>query len=184
MKYYYKTRNDVMSASLDDKIDRLLYLNAKSAEQSYVSAIKSSNYALNDIKEKNIKIGALVEGEAFFHEKLQYYDVIGFLVEAEEEYHGKRYKTYGFRSIYFGKCDKYAPVDFDDGSSLDPTGVFGNGFGDYVEITDILASEDEVNKCINENKIDINKYLKELNLYLAEKSQSNKQEMTHSDMEV
>jgi len=180
---YYKTKNEIMCSTLEDQIDILLYINAKACEQSVKNLIRSSNNSLDDIKERNIKIGPLVHGEAYFHEKDQYYDVIGFLVESECEFHGNRLKTYGFRSIYFGKCNEYAPVDFDDGTSLNPSGQIPNGLGDYVEILDVLRNQEEVDKCIQENKIDINKYLKESGLLLAEK-RLKKKDKSHSDMEV
>lgn len=183
MKYYYKTKNDVMSSSLEDKIDTLLYVNAKACEQSLKNIIRSKDSTIDDVKERNITIGPLVCGEAYYHEKDQYYDVIGFLVESECQFKGARSKIYGFRSIYFGKCDEYAPVDFDDGYSLEPYGQIGNGLGDHVEILDVLKSKEEVEKCIKDKKIDINKYLKESGLCLAEKSHKEKN-MTHSDMEV
>ena len=183
MKYYYKTKNDVMSASLEDKIDTLLYVNAKACEQSLKNIIRSKNSSIEDVKERNIKIGPLVSGEAYYHEMNHYYDVIGFLVESECQFNGARTKTYGFRSIYFGKCHECAPVDFDDGYSLEPYGQIGNGLGDHVEILDVLESDEDVQKCINKNNIDINKYLKDLGLCLAEKSHKEK-EVAHSDMEV
>lgn len=182
-KGYYKTKNDIMCSTLADQIDTLIYLNAKSCEQSVKNLIRSNNNSLEDIKERNIKIGPLVSGEAYYHEKDQYYDVIGFLVESECEFHGNRMKTFGFRSIYFGKCDDFAPVDFDDGISLEPYGQIPNGLGDYVEILDVLRSQNEIDKCINENSIDINKYLKESGLLLAEK-RFRKKEKSHSAMEV
>ena len=165
-KGYYKTKNEIMCLTLADQIDTLMYINAKSCEQSVKNLLRDKTSSLEDIKERNIKIGPLVHGEAYYHEKDQYYDVIGFLVESECEFHGNRIKTYGFRSIYFGKCNEYAPVDFDDGYSLEPTGQIPNGLGDHVEILDVLRNQDEVDKCIKENNIDINKYLKEVNLYL------------------
>lgn len=183
MKYYYKTKNDVITSSLSDKIDTLLYINARACQQSMKNIIRSKDFSLNDIKERNIKIGPLVKGEAFYHEKNQYYDVIGFLVESECEFKNSRIKTYGFRSIYFGKCDKTAPVDFDDGDSLEPYGQIGNGLGDFVEILEVINSKEEVEKCILDNGIDINKYLKETGLLLEEKKQINK-EIEESNMEV
>ena len=175
MQSYYKTKNDVMTSSLEDKIDTLLCVNAKACFQSLTRFIKNKDNDINDIKERNIKIGALVEGEAYYHEKDQYYDVIGFLVESECEYHGNRLKTVGFRSIYFGKCDDYAPVDFDDGYSMNDLEI-GNGLGDHVEITDVLVDENKVNEIIKEKNIDINKYLKEYGLLLPEKNIKNEKE--------
>lgn len=170
-----------MSAQLKDKIDRLLFINAKACQQSLKNVLRSKDYSIEDIKERNIEIGPLVYGEAYFHEVNQRYDVIGFLVKSECEFKGSRITTYGFRSIYYGKCHDMAPLDFDEGDSLEPYGKIANGLGDYVEILEEFNSNEEVKKCINENNIDINKYLKELNLLLAEKSQKEK---THSDMEV
>ena len=183
MKYYYKTKADVMSSSLEDKIDTLLYINAKACEQSLKNILRSKDNTIEDVKERNIKIGPLVLGEAYFHEVDQYYDVIGFLVESECEYKKSRMKSFGFRSIYFGKCHEMAPVDFDDGYSLEPYGQIGNGLGDHVEVLEILKSQNDIDKCIQENKIDINKYLKDFGLLLAEKSLSKKTK-EHSDMEV
>lgn len=174
MKYYYKTKNDVLTSTLKEQIDTLLYVNAKSCEQSLKNLIRSKNYSVNDVKERNIKIGPLVYGEAYFHEKDQYYDVIGFLVESECEFHKSRLKTYGFRSIYFGKCDKYAPVDFDEGTSLEPYGQIPNGLGDYVEILDVLVSQEKVDQCIKDNNININFYLKDLGLLLDKKEKKSK----------
>lgn len=124
----------------------------------------------------------MVSGEAYFHEKDQYYEVIGFLVCSECQFKGKRMKTYGFRSIYFSKCDETAPVDFDEGISLEPSGTFNNGFGDKVEIYNVLASQNEVDKCIKDNNIDINKYLKEVGL-LLEKNNNYSNEI-ENEMEV
>ena len=183
MKYYYKTKNDLMSSSLEDKIETLLFVNAKSCEQSLKNILRSKDKSIEDVKERNITIGPLVYGEAYYHKVDQYYDVIGFLVESECEFNKNRLKTYGFRSIYFGKCHDYAPVDFDEGYSLEPYGQIGNGFGDHVEIMEELATKEEVEKCIQDNKIDINKYLKELGLLLAEKSLT-KESKAHSTMEV
>lgn len=166
---YYKTKSDVMSATLKDKVDRLLYINAKSCQQSLKNVLRSKDYTIEDVKERNIEIGPLVYGEAFFHELDERYDVIGFLVKSECEFKGNRMITYGFRSIYYGKCNEFAPVDFDEGTSLEAFGQIGNGLGDYVEILDELNSAKEVQKCIKENNIDINKYLKEFNLLLSEK---------------
>ena len=53
-KSYYKTKADVYSAPLKDKIDRLLYINAKSCEQSLKNIIRNKDYSLNDVKEKNL----------------------------------------------------------------------------------------------------------------------------------
>lgn len=183
MRYYYKTKNDVMSSSLEDKVDTLLYINSKSCLQSMKNILRSKDNTIDDIKERNIKIGPLVYGEAYFHEVDEHYDVIGFLVESECQFKGDRTKTFGFRSIYFGKCHDMAPVDFDDGYSLEPFGQIGNGLGDHVEILEVLKTEEEVNKCIQKNNIDINKYLKDVGLLLAEKSLS-KNTKEHSDMEV
>ena len=180
-KSYYKTKADVYSAPLKDKIDRLLYINAKSCEQSLKNIIRNKDYSLNDVKEKNLEIGPLVVGEAYFHEVNQYYDVIGFLVKSECEFKGSRLITHGFRSIYFGNCDDMAPVDFDEGTSLEPCGTIGNGLGDRVEILEELNSKEEVNKCIKENNIDINKYLKEYNLLLADRKEKKKKD---KNMEV
>lgn len=182
-KGYYKTKNDIMCSTLEDQIDTLLYINAKACEQSVKNLIRNNNNTLEDIKERNIKIGPLVIGEAYYHEKDQYYDVIGFLVESECEFKGNRLRTFGFRSIFMGKCSEYAPVDFDDGNSLNPIGQISNGLGDYVEILDVLRTQEEIDKCINDNKIDINKYLKESGLLLSEKK-LNKKEKLYSDMEV
>lgn len=185
MKNYYKTRNDLMTSSLEDKLDTMLYINAKQCEASLKNLMRSKdkNININDIKERNVEIGPLVSGEAFFHEVDQYYDVVGFLVKSECEYKGNRIVTYGFRSIYFGKCHEYAPVDFDDGHSLEPVGKIGNGLGDFVEILDVLKTDEEIKKCIKENNIDINKYLKDCNMLLAEK-RFFKKEKSHSSMEV
>ena len=139
-KSYYKTKADVYSAPLMDKIDRLLYINAKSCEQSLKNIIRNKDYSLNDVKEKNLEIGPLVVGEAYFHEVNQYYDVIGFLVKSECEFKGSRLITHGFRSIYFGKCHDMAPVDFDEGTYLEPCGTIGNGLGDRVEILEELKN--------------------------------------------
>ncbi len=173
MKNYYKTKNDLFSSPLRDRIGTLLYLNAKTCEQNLKNIIssKNSDLSIDDIKERNINIGALVSGEAYYHETDQYYHVIGFMVESEFEYKGNRTRAFGFRSIYFSPCHDFAPVDFDEGSSLDDKGRIGNGFGDYVEIDEEIVSKDEVEKCINENYIDINKYLRELNLLLLIKEE-------------
>lgn len=170
-KTYYKTKYELMNASLEDKINTCLYINSRACEQSVNKLLKDKNFNIDDIREKNIKIGALVEGEAFFHEKNQYYDVIGFMVESECEFRGNRHKTYGFRGIYFGKCDDYAPIDFDEAESLEPAGTIPNGLGDHVEILDVLSSEEEVNKVIESKNIDINHYLKQLGLLLPDKIQ-------------
>ena len=159
-----------MNASLEDKIRTCLYINSRACEQSVNKLLKNKDFNIDDIREKNIRIGALVEGEAFFHEKDEYYDVIGFMVESECEFHGHRHKTYGFRGIYFGKCDNYAPIDFDEANSLKPEGRIPNGLGDYVEIMEVLASEEEVNNVIELNNVDINYYLKELGLLLPDKN--------------
>ncbi len=181
MKTYYKTKSDLMSSPLQERIDRLLYINGKACQQDLMTFFKNKNFTINDIKERNLEIGPLVIGEAYYHELNQRYDVIGFLVKSECEFKGSRRTTCGFRSIYFGKCSDSAPVDFDEGNSLESCGTIGNGLGDFVEILEEINSKEEVKKCIEENKIDINKYLKEFNLLLAEKSQK---EMAHSDMEV
>lgn len=178
---YYETKSDVMSATLKDKIDRLLYINAKSCEQGLSNILRSKNFNINDIKERNLEIGPLVYGEAYYHELNQRYDVIGFLVKSECEFKKQRMVTYGFRSIYFGKCNEYAPVDFDEGTSLEPYGTIGNGFGDSVEILEELSPSSEVAKCIKENNIDINKYLKEFNLLLDEKKIDDK---NHNSKEI
>ena len=174
-KTYYKTKYDLMNASLEDKIRTCLYINSRACEQSVNKLLKNKDFNIDDIREKNIKIGALVEGEAFFHEKDEYYDVIGFMVESECEFHGHRHKTYGFRGIYFGKCDDYAPIDFDEADSLNPEGRIPNGLGDYVEIMEVLVSEEDVNKVIDSKHIDINQYLKELGLLLPDKSKNFKE---------
>lgn len=183
MKYYYKTKTNLMSSSLEDNIDTFLYINAKACEQSLKNILRSKDRTIEDVKERNIVIGPLVEGEAYYHEVDQYYPVIGFLVESECEFNDNRIKTYGFRSIYFGNCHDTAPVDFDEGYSLEPYGQIGNGFGDHVEIMDVLKTKEEVEKCIQDNNIDINKYLKEMGLLLAEKSFT-KESKAHSAMEV
>lgn len=178
MKNYYKTRNEVMTASLEDRIDTLLFLNSKTAEVSSKTLVETDkNFNLNDFKERNIRIGPLVYGEAYYHEVDEYYDVIGFLVESECEYKGRRMKTYGFRGIYFGECNEFAPIDFDEGSSLNPHGYIGNGLGDEVEILDVIVSQEDVDKCVVDNKIDINKYLKEVGLLLSEKKNKRKREL-------
>lgn len=169
---YYKTKNELYSAKLEDKIDRLLKINALSCNQSIKKFMKDKSFCLNDIKERNLEIGALVEGEAYFHEEDEYYDVIGFIVKAETEFRGVRSIQYGFRSIYFGKCNEYAPVDFDDGTSIDNESTYGNGLGDFVEITDVLVTKKEVNRIIKENNIDINKYLRDMDLLLPKKEKS------------
>jgi len=167
---YYKTKADVFSDCLSNKIDRLLYINAKAIEQNLITQRRNKDFNINDFKEKNIKIGPLVYGEAYYHEKDEYYEVIGFLVQSECEYKGTKLNTYGFRSIYFGKCNEYAPVDFDYGDSLEAFGEIGNGLGDRVEIIEELNSLEEIEKCIKENSIDINKYLKKSNLLLNDKT--------------
>ena len=180
---FYKTKYELLSTPLNEIIDNFLYMNAKAVGQSVRDLIVNKNYTLEDIKERNIKIGPLVQGEAYFHEKDEYYDVIGLLVKSEFEFNGCRTINYGFRSLYLGKCDKSAPVDFDEGYSLEPEGTFGNGFGDYVEIHDEIKSQNEVDKCIKDNNIDINKYLKESGLLLLEKN--NKRNIkSYSQMEV
>ena len=180
---YYKTKNDLLSSTLKEQIDTLLYINAKACEQSVKNLIRGNNLSIDDLKERNIKIGPLVLGEAYYHEVDEYYEVIGFLVESECEFHGNRIKTYGFRSIYFGKCHECAPVDFDEGYSLEPSGKIPNGLGDYVEIFQVLRNQNEVDKCIKENKIDINKYLEENGMLLSEKKQI-KKERASANMEV
>ena len=171
-KTYYQTKYEVMNATLEDKIKTCLYLNAKSCEQYAVETIKNKTFSQENIKERNIRIGALVEGEAYFHEKDEYYDVVGFMVESESAFQGNRYKTYGFRGIYFSNCDEYAPIDFDDGVSLKPEGTIPNGLGDFVEIIDVLSTEEEVNEIIESKNIDINLYLKRSNLLLQEQKEN------------
>lgn len=180
---YYKTKNALLSSTLEEQIDTLLYINAKACEQSVKNLIRVNNLSIDDLKERNIKIGPLVLGEAYYHEVDEYYEVIGFLVESECEFHENRIKTYGFRSIYFGKCHECAPVDFDEGYSLEPSGKIPNGLGDYVEIFQVLRNQNEVDKCIKENKIDINKYLEENSMLLSEKKQI-KKERASANMEV
>ena len=177
MKNYYKTRNEVMTASLEDKIDTLLFLNSKTCEQTLKSLDDAKKQNLNDFRERNLKIGPLVYGEAYYHEVDEYYDVIGFLVESECEFRGHRMKTYGFRGIYFGNCNDNAPIDFDEGTSLRPYGYIGNGYGDEVEILDVIISQEDVDKCITDNNININKYLKEVGLLLPEKRKRKKREL-------
>lgn len=172
----------MLTSTLKDKIDTLLFINSKACEQSLKDIIRSKNYSIDDIKERNIKIGPLVSGEAYFHEKDQYYEVIGFLVCSECQFKGSRIKTYGFRSIYFGNCDDMAPVDFDEGDSLEPSGTFHNGFGDKVEIYNVLANQNEVDNCIKENNIDINSYLKDVGLLLEKNNNSS--EKINKEMEV
>lgn len=185
MKNYYKTKNELFSSPLKDRIDTFLYLNAKSCERSLKNLITNRNddISLNDIRERNINIGSLVSGEAYYHEVDQYYDVIGFMVESEFEYKGNRTKACGFRSIYFGQCHDFAPVDFDEGDSLEASGRIGNGLGDYVEIEEEISSREEVEKCINEHHIDINQYLRELNLLLPVKEEK-KNNKSNPSMEV
>ncbi|MDD4188218.1 MAG: hypothetical protein PHX04_05650 [Bacilli bacterium] len=183
MRKFYKTKNDLFTSTLEEKIDTLLFINSRACMQGLKNLIRSKNTTIEDFKEKNIAIGPLVYGEAYYHEVDEYYDVIGFLVESECEFLGKRMKTFGFRGIYFGKCHEAAPIDFDEADSLEPYGKIPNGLGDHVEILNVLVDKKEVDKCIQDNKIDINKYLKELGLLLAEKSFT-KDSKTHSAIEV
>ena len=169
MKDYYKSLDELKRASLLEKIDTFLYVNAKSAEESYKRNKNNESLIKSDFEERNIKIGSLVKGEAYNHETGKYYDVVGFMIETEIEYNGKREIVYGMRSIYFDTDDIYAPIDFDEGYSLEPFGEISDFMGNYVSIDEEIVTSDEVNECIKNNNIDINKYLKEVNLFLSSK---------------
>ena len=172
MNYYYKDRKEFSKDSLKEKIDRLLLIGKNDCEEYLEKYAKLKDISPNEVKERNIQIGALLKGEAFFHELDEYYDVIGFMVEAEHDYDGKRKTEYGFRGILFGKSSQFAPINFDEAYSIDDTGQIGNGLGDHIEILEELESKENVNKCIVENNIDINKYLKETNMYLEPKEEN------------
>ena len=106
----------MLTSTLKDKIDTLLFINSKACEQSLKDIIRSKNYSIDDIKERNIKIGPLVSGEAYFHEKDQYYEVIGFLVE-NKIYVDNRFKSFekGFFAIYHSNCEPNVPLIFERG---------------------------------------------------------------------
>ena len=169
MNYYYKDRKEFNKDSLKEKIDRLLLIGKNDCEEFLENYAKTKEYSINDCKERNIKIGSLLKGEAFYHELEEYYEVIGFMVEAEHDYNGKRKIEYGFRGILFGKSSSTAPINFDEAESLDDYENIPNGLGDHIEVLDVLETKENVNKCIEENNIDINKYLKESNMYLDPK---------------
>lgn len=169
MNFYYKDRKEFNKDSLKQKIDRLLLIGKNDCKEYLERCAKLKDIPVNECKERNNKIGALLKGEAFFHETEEYYEVIGFMVEAEHEYDGKRKTEYGFRGIIFGKSSNFAPINFDEADSLDDCGNIPNGLGDHIEILDVLETEENVNKCIDENNIDINKYLKETSMYLEPK---------------
>lgn len=80
----------------------------------------------------------------------------------------KKEKIYGFRGIYFNSNDELIPINFDLGKSLNESHRIDNGLGDYVELDEELVSQKDIQKTIDENNIDINKYLKEVNLLLEE----------------
>jgi len=168
MKYYYRTKDDVNNATLEEKLDTMLYINAKHCLQSYEDRkqlLPKPN--INNYKEKILNIGGLYKGIGHFHNTDESYMVIGFMVESEVEYYKKRSKMFGFRSIYFDKCSEYAPIDFDDADSLDDvSGRIDNGIGDHVNIIGELISKNEVQDFIKKNNIDLNKYLKETGMYL------------------
>lgn len=177
MKNYYKTKNDFYSSTLEDKIDTLLYTNAKCLEQ-YLNTliINKTRFSMNDIKERNINIGALLSGEVYYKEKNKHYEIFGFMVETEMIVNNKRKVSYGFRGIYFNSDDELSPINFDLARNLDDTDRIENGLGDYVELDEEIIQKRDVQKLIIDNNIDINKYLKELNLFLEEKTK-------HKEME-
>ena len=131
MSKLYKTKSELFETPLEKRIELLLVEHADAVAKS-MRKIKTTNLKIEDFQERNLEIGALVEGEAYCK-------------------------------------DKNLPIDFDAGESLEPTGQINNGLGDFVEISDVIISDKEVNKCIQENNIDINKYLKEKGVLLEEK---------------
>lgn len=167
---YYKDRREFTKDSLKEKIDRFLLIGKNDCEEYLERCARLKEVPLNECKERNVKIGSLLKGEAYYHELDEYYDVIGFMVESEHDYNGQRKTDYGFRGILFGKSSQSAPINFDEACSLQDTNNIPNGFGDYIEILEELESSENVNKCIIENNIDINKYLKEANMYLEPKA--------------
>lgn len=168
MSKLFRTKSEIMETPLDKRIDLLLLEHADAVAKS-IKKIKNTALKVEDFQERNLKIGALVEGEAYCKSLNKRYDVIGFLVKGENQYDNVYYTTYGFRSIYVGDENKNLPIDFDAGDSLEPVGQFQNGLGDFVDIMDVLVSEKDVEKCIEDNNIDINRYLKEKGVLLAEK---------------
>lgn len=168
MSKLYKTKNEMFETPLEKRIELLLIEHADAVAKS-MKKIKNTNLKVEDFQERNLEIGALVEGEAYCNSLNKRYDVIGFMVKGENQYNNVYYTTYGFRSIYVSDDDKNLPIDFDAGDSLEPVGQINNGLGDFVEISDVIVSEKDVNKCIQENNIDINKFLKEKGVLLEEK---------------
>lgn len=171
MSYYYKDKKELQNDSLKEKIDRLLLIGKNDCEEFLERCIKNKEYnmSIEDCKERNVKIGSLVRGIGWFHELDETYEVIGFMVESETEFRGKKETKYGFRGVYFGESNKFAPINFDEAVALDDYGVIANGLGDSIEIMHVIEDKEIVNQCIEENDIDINKYLKESNLYLEPK---------------
>lgn len=168
MSKLYKTKSELFETPLEKRIELLLVEHADAVAKS-MRKIKTTNLKIEDFQERNLEIGALVEGEAYCKELNKRYDVIGFMVKGENQYNNVYYTTYGLRSIYVSDDDKNLPIDFDAGESLEPVGQINNGLGDFVEISDVIITDKEVNKCIQENNIDINKYLKEKGVLLEEK---------------
>lgn len=179
MKNYYKTKNDFYSSTLEDKIDTLLYTNAKCLEQYLNTLIMNkTRFSMNDIKERNLNIGALLSGEVYYSDKNKHYEIFGFMVETEMMVNNKKKVSYGFRGIYFNSDDELSPINFDLARNLDDTDRIENGLGDYVELDEEIIPKRDVQKTIIDNNIDINKYLKEFNLLLEDKHKQHTQEKT------
>lgn len=103
-----------------------------------------------------VRVGRFLEGKGYYHEVDDQYTLVGFEVEVDVRFdlgHGKltrmRRET-EFYTVWIGDAHSAAPFTFDQ--SYRPFGNsyrFENGFGDYFEVSKVLATVEEVNDALN-----------------------------------
>lgn len=135
----------------------------KEGTKDLTKAIKLMMANLKDMKEDSsyeifnaIRVGRYMSGEAYYHEVDEYYECIGFEVEFEYNFNfdGKLTnleKRVGFFSVWIGESHSMAPFTFEE--TYGPFGQvahFSNGFGDHIEMTEHLATVEEVNEVIDQ----------------------------------
>lgn len=93
------------------------------------------------------EIGPIVKGTAFYHEVDDHYPMIGCLLKVSTKYSfsDSARTVVGFYGVWkHNRSHKMAPFDFEDGGTSFDAIRFGNGYGDYFKLEEILVPRDEL----------------------------------------
>ena len=102
-----------------------------------------------------IRVGRFLEGKGYYHEVDEEYTCVGFEVELDIRFDmgdgtlSDMSREIGFYSVWMGRSHAMAPFSFGESyQALGESHHYANGFGDYFNVTKVLASVEDVNRVV------------------------------------